>query len=117
MSSETVPVNKPLDWKMVGLIGLPVIALIAVIALFLATNGAGLHVESAAPVEALTFDQTVLHTNTIEFTIRNTSQQPITIAAININSAFWPFSATPSATVPRLGQATIKLDYHWVQGE
>ncbi|MEO8396772.1 MAG: ZIP family metal transporter [Chloroflexota bacterium] len=124
MSSETVarqnptPQQKPpLGWKMVGLIALPLIVLIAVIALFLATNGAGLHVQPAAPIESITFDQTVLHPETMEFTLRNTSQQPITIAAININDAIWPFTAAPSATIPRLSQATFTLGYHWVEGE
>lgn len=123
MTSETeatrqpVPSRKPLGWKMAGLVALPFIFLIAVIIVFLATNGAGLHVEPVVPVEGLTFDQTVLHPGTIEFTIRNTSPQPITIAAVNINDAIWPFTVTPGATIPRLGQAAVKLDYHWVLGE
>jgi len=123
MSSETVvtrapvPQRKQLDWKIFGLIALPIIVLVAVIVVFLVTNGAGLHVQPAAPVETATFDQIVLHTGSIEFTIRNTSPQPITISAININDAIWPFTATPSPTIPRLSQATFKLDYHWVRGE
>ncbi|MBA3867724.1 MAG: ZIP family metal transporter [Anaerolineae bacterium] len=122
MTTETVtpnpvPTKQPFDLKMIALIALPVIVLIAVIALFLATNGAGLHVDAAAPIESVTFDQTVLRPNTIEFTVRNISQQPVTISAININDAIWPFTASPSSTIPRLGQATFKLDYHWVQGE
>lgn len=125
MSSETetaathepAPPGKRLDLKMIGLILLPVIALVSIIALFLATNGAGLQISPAAPIEAATFEQTVLHPGTIEFTLRNTSQEPITISAININDAFWPFTATPSATIPRLGEATFKLSYHWVKGE
>ncbi len=111
------PSSQPLGLKMIGLIALPVIILIAVIAVFISTNGAGLHVDSAAPIEAVTFDQTVLHPNTMAFTLTNTSQQPVTISAVNINDAIWPFTASPSATIPRLGQATITLDYHWVQGE
>ena len=120
MSTETVTPQTPKSvpgWRMLGLVALPVIVLIAVIALFLITNGAGLHIQPAAPIENVTFDQTVLHPGTIAFTIRNTSPQPITIAAINVNDAIWPFTATPSATIPRLGQATFTLDYRWVQGE
>ncbi len=123
MTTETsvakgpVQPRKPLGWKMVGLIALPIIVLVAVIVVFLVTNGAGLHVEPVVPLETITFDQTVLHPDTIEFTIRNTSPQPITISAININDAIWPFTATPGATIARLGQATFKLDYHWVRGE
>jgi zinc transporter ZupT len=102
---------------MASLIALPIVFLMAVITAFLATNGAGLHVQPVAPVESITFDQTVLRLNTIEFTVRNTSPQPVTISAININDAIWPFTATPDATIPRLGQATFTLNYHWVSGE
>src|SRR5258706_3978058 len=116
-AKEQIPSRKPLGWQMVGLIALRIIVLVGVIVMFLVTNGAGLHVEPVVPIETLTFDQAVLHPGTIEFTIRNTSPQPITISAININDAFWPFTATPGATIPRLSQATVKLAYHWVQGE
>src|SRR5690242_4263897 len=110
MSSETSvrndpslpqPSQPPVGWKMVGLIALPVILLVAVIAIFLATNGAGLHVDPAAPIETVTFDQTILRPKLIELTIRNTSPQPITISAVNINDAIWPFTVSPSTTIPR----------------
>jgi ZIP family zinc transporter len=123
MSTETTGTQglaspaKPFGWRMIGLMALPVILLAGVIVVFLVTNGAGLHVEPAVPIESVTFDQTILHPGKIEFVIRNTSPQPITIAAININDAIWPFTATPNATLPRLGRATFTLDYHWVQGE
>jgi zinc transporter ZupT len=110
-------VRKWTGWKTAGLVALPILVLAAVIALFLDTNGAGLHVKPAAPIESVTFERTVLHPGFIELTIRNTSPQPITIAAININDAIWPFTATPSATIPRLSEATFTLDYRWVQGE
>jgi zinc transporter, ZIP family len=115
--TTTTSTRKPLDAKTLSLIALPLLLLFGVIALFLATNGAGLHVEPAAPVENITFDKTILHPNQIEFHIRNTSPQPITISAINVNDAIWPFTAEPGATLPRLGQATIRLEYPWVRGE
>ena len=98
-------------------IGLPLLMLAGVIDLFLATNGAGLQVEPAAPVESLTFDRTVLRPGEIEMRIRNTSPQPITIAAVNINDAIWPFSAAPGPTLPRFGQAAIRVVYPWIKGE
>lgn len=115
--TTTASARKSLDVKTMGLIALPLLLLLGVIALFLATNGAGLHVEPAAPIESLTFEKTVLHPDQIEFHIRNTSPQPITISAVNINDAIWPFTAAPGATLPRFGQATIRLAYPWVRGE
>jgi zinc transporter, ZIP family len=109
--------RKPLGLKTVGLIALPLIALAVVVVTFLMTNGAGLHIQSAVPIESVTFEKTILQPGLIEFTLRNTSQQQITISAININDAIWPFEAIPGTSIPRLGQSTFRLSYHWVQGE
>ena len=116
-TSSSSRARSALGAKTAGLIVLPLILLAGVIALFLVTNGAGLHVQPAAPVESVTFEKTILHPEEIEFHIRNTGPQPITISAVNINDAIWPFTAEPSATLPRLGRATIKLEYPWVRGE
>ncbi|MBP7693362.1 MAG: hypothetical protein KA764_15675 [Anaerolineales bacterium] len=107
----------PFDLRALGWLALPVLLLAGVIALFFATNGAGLEVTPAAPVEFLTFEQTVLKPGVIEFHLRNTSPEPITIAIVNINDALWRFQAEPSATLPRLGRATITVPYDWVAGE
>ncbi|HLE28237.1 MAG TPA: hypothetical protein VI793_08975 [Anaerolineales bacterium] len=109
--------RRSLDVRTIGLIVLPLVLLAGVIALFLATNGAGLHVEPAAPIESVTFDRTILRPGEIEFHIRNTSPQAITLAAVNINAAIWPFTAQPSATLPRFGRAVVNLSYPWVEGE
>ena len=76
MSETTSPpttTHKALNAKTIALIVLPLLLLVGVIVLFLATNGAGLHIEPVVPVETITFNQTVLRTNSIEFHIRNTS--------------------------------------------
>jgi zinc transporter ZupT len=93
----------------------PIILLLGVIALFLYTNGAGLNVEPAAPIETLQFEQTILKPGVIELHVRNTSPQPITLAQVIINDAVWQFTALPGKEVPRLGQAIVTLKYPWVQ--
>ena len=95
----------------------PLLLLAGVIALFLATNGAGLNVEPAAPIETVQFGRTILRPDQIELHVRNTSPQDVTIAQININDAIWPFDISPGPTIPRLGSAIVTLDYPWVEGE
>jgi zinc transporter, ZIP family len=115
--ATTPPTHGRLAIKTAGRIVFPLLLLAGVIALFLVTNGAGLQVEPAAPVESITFDKTLLRPNEIDLYIQNTSQQPITIATVNINDAIWPFRAEPGVTLPRFGQAVIRLDYPWVKAE
>ena len=103
--------------KTILLFSLPVVLLIAVIMLFLGTNGAGLKVEPAAPVESLVFEKTVLRPENIELHIRNTSPQEIRIAQVDIRDAFVTFTMSPAAAIPRLGRAVVHIPYPWVEGE
>jgi zinc transporter, ZIP family len=94
----------------------PLIALGAVILLFLRTGG-GLNLASPAPVEALTVERFVLKPGRIEVLVRNSSPDDLTIAQAIVNDAVWPFSASPGATIPRLQDAWIRFDYPWTAGE
>ncbi len=95
---------------------LPLILLGGVIVLFLNTGG-GLQLEAPAPVEAITVERTILKPHNIDIIVRNGSPREITIAQVIINEAVWPFTMSPGVTIPRLGEATIHLNYGWVQGE
>jgi zinc transporter ZupT len=101
--------------KTIVLLLIPIILLIGVIALFLATSGAGLNVEPVAPIESVQFDRTVLQPGLIELTLQNTSPEEITLAQINVNEAIVPFSVSPSTTIPRLGTAIVSIPYPWVE--
>jgi zinc transporter ZupT len=104
-------------WRRFGLLALPLVLLAAVVALFLATRGGGLAIEPAGPIESVQFANTLLRPGEIEIRLRNTGPQPLAIAQVKVNDAMWPFRVTPDRVVPRLGEATIRLDYPWVQGD
>lgn len=95
---------------------LPLAALAGVIWLFLKTGG-GLDLAAPAPVEALTIERTVLKPGQIEVYVRNSSPEDVTIAQAIINDAAWHFTASPSQTIPRLGEARLHFDYAWSYGE
>ncbi|MBI5033417.1 MAG: ZIP family metal transporter [Chloroflexi bacterium] len=93
----------------------PIVLLIGVISLFVFSNGAGLNVEPAAPVEALQFERTIMRPGVIELHVRNTSPQEIQIAQAIVNDAVWQFTASPSKVLPRMGQAVVTLKYPWTR--
>ena len=95
----------------------PLILLAAVIAVFVRTNGAGLNVTPPAPIETVQFGRTILRPGEIELHLRNTSPEAITLAQVNINDAIWPYTVSPSPTIPRLGSVVLTLAYPWVHGE
>jgi zinc transporter ZupT len=59
----------------------------------------------------------VLSPGGIDLQVRNAGSQELVIAQVLINNAVWPFTSTPESGIPRLGKATIHLDYPWVEGE
>ena len=99
------------------MLALPALLLAGVIAVFLATDGAGLRVAPAAPIETLQVEQTLLRPGEIDLMIQNTSPQDLSIAQVVINDSFWQFEVAPSGAIPRLGKATIRLEYPWVGAE
>ena len=111
------PAPKSNGLSTLGLLLLPVVLLAGVILLFLFTSGAGLNIKPVVPVESLAFERTILRPNEIEFQVRNTSPQPLTIAQININDGIVRYTMAPAQQVPRLGRAVIRVPYPWVQGE
>lgn len=108
--------DKTFSPRTLGLLLLPLVLLTAVILVFLNTN-AGLDFDSPVPIESLTVERVTLSRFHIDILVRNTSPQALTIAQLAINEGIRPFSMEPAFTIPRLGTATIHIDYGWVEGE
>lgn len=117
MVAESVPASRPpVGGKLLVYILGPIVLLLGIIGLFIATDGAGLNVEPAAPVETLAFERTVLKPGKIELHVRNTSPQAIDISQVAINDAIWPYSIGDTH-IPRLGSEVITLNYQWVEAQ
>ena len=116
-SADTPRTPREKALRALGAFLVPVVLLSGVIILFVRTNGAGLNVAPAVPIETVQFGRTVLRPGQIELRVRNTSPQAVTISQINVNDAIWPYTVSPARTIPRLGSAMLTLDYPWVQGE
>jgi zinc transporter ZupT len=69
------------------------------------------------PVEELSVDRVRLAPGHITLTVVNGGPEPVTVAQVMVDEAFWQFTMTPVRTVPRLGHATIDIPYPWVVGE
>lgn len=70
------------------------------------------------PLEELTIQRVVLrqpHQMIIQVT--NGGPQPVTVAQVLVDEAYWSYEIEPGREIPRLGSATIRLPYPWVEGE
>ena len=69
------------------------------------------------PVEELTIERVTLSPGMIDLGVVNGGPEPVTIAQVMVDDAFWDFTMEPSATVNRFGRATISIPYPWVREE
>lgn len=71
----------------------------------------------APPVENLTFERTILGPDGIRTLVRAGGSEPMTIAQVQVDDAYWQFRQEPSGTIARGDTAWISLAYPWVLGE
>lgn len=103
--------------RALGWFALP-LALLAALAL-LVTKGGTLKslARGFPPVEELTVDRVRLTPGHIVMDVLNGGPDPVTIAQVMVDDAFWVHAMMPARTVARLGRATIDIPYPWVSGE
>jgi zinc transporter ZupT len=117
MLNQTSPETKNrFTFRTFILLLLPILLLAGVIFLFLQTGG-GLDLDSPVPIENLTIERYHLERGHIQLHVQNTGPDTLTIASVIVNEAVMPFEVSPSAEIPRLGKATISVQYAWTEGE
>lgn len=96
---------------------LPLALLAALVAALLRVGPLGVFQAAVPPVEALTVDRVRLEPGRFVIRVTNGGPQPVTVAQVLVDDAYWQFEISPGAVVPRLGTATITVPYPWVEGE
>ena len=71
----------------------------------------------APPVEGLTVERTVLDQTGIQVLVRAGGSEPMVIAQVQVDDAFWSFAQDPAGPIARGATAWIRIPYPWVQGE
>ncbi|QRM35337.1 metal transporter (plasmid) [Microvirga sp. VF16] len=71
----------------------------------------------APPVERLTFERRILDNGGIHLLVRAGGSEPVTIAQVQVDDAYWTFTQDPSGDLPRLATAWIHIPFPWTLGE
>jgi zinc transporter ZupT len=104
--------------RTIAQIGGPLAALLLLVAAFFAYEPLRKPFGDAPPpVEELTVERTMLDKNGIALKVRADGTEPVSIAQVQVDGAFWQFTQDPPGPVPRLASAWIKVPYPWVEGE
>ena len=96
---------------------IPLVALILMVLLFALGDPLALFTAELPPVEQLSFERLRITEPGFEVILVNGGPDPVTVSQVLVDEAYWQFSISPSATIPRLGRATLTIPYPWVAYE
>ena len=96
---------------------LPLAVLALAVAWLVAVDPLRYFDNGAPPVENLTFERTVLSSDGIEVLVRAGGSEPMTIAQVLVDDAYWQFTQDPPGPLARGETAWLHLPYPWVLGE
>jgi ZIP family zinc transporter len=71
----------------------------------------------APPVEGVTFERTILNDQGMRMLVRAGGSDPMRIAQVQVDAAYWSFTQTPPGDISRGATVWLDVPYPWVLGE
>ena len=104
-------------WRLWALV--PILLLVAVVALFSARGGSVLELVGQSPPPADEFDirRVELSPGEVRIRVTNPQREDLTIATVTVDDAIVPFTVEGDDTLGRLRSSTIVVPYDWVEEE
>ncbi len=96
---------------------IPLVLLAGLIVLFINTNPAQVSHGELPPVEDLAIQRIDVTANGFEVHVTNAGPDPVEIAQVFVDEAYWQYTITPGHTLDRLQTAVLTIDYPWVETE
>ncbi len=97
---------------------IPLLLLAVLVAIFVAVDPLAYFTGNFPPLEELTIQRVIFPAKgQVQLEVINGGPDPVTIAQVLVDDAYWLFDISPDNELSRLEQATISLDYPWVDGE
>jgi zinc transporter ZupT len=94
----------------------PLALTVLLVALFLAVGPIGVLRDAIPPVEELAVTRITLLPDEFVIDLVNDGPDPVTVAQVLVNDAYWQFDMKPGKTLPRLGKAQVRIRYPWEPG-
>jgi ZIP family zinc transporter len=98
---------------------LPIVLLAGLLFLLMRSGPAGLlQQEGVPPIERLVIERASLGPEGIQLTVLNDGPDPVTIAQVTVDDAYWAFTASENRSrLGHLGRTRLDIPYPWVEGE
>lgn len=95
----------------------PLVLLAGLLALIAAWDPTAAVRGDLPPVERLSFQRVELRPEGIVVAVLNDGPDPSTIAQVQVDDAYWAFTADPAGPLRHLQRARLTIPYPWVAGE
>ena len=117
VAEDTQPRGDSTRWRLWALV--PILLLVAVVALFSARGGSVLELVGQSPPPADEFDirRVELSPGEVRIRVTNPQREDLTIALVTVDDAIVPFTVEGDDTLGRLRSSTIVVPYDWVEEE
>jgi zinc transporter ZupT len=98
---------------------LPLALLAGLLFILMRSGAAGVvQQEGVPPVEKLVVERAILGPSGIKLSVHNDGPDPVTIAQVTVDDAYWAFTASENRTrLSHLGRTWLDIPYPWVAGE
>lgn len=96
---------------------IPLVALGVMVLIFFYGNPLALFTANLPPIEQINLERIRVVEDGFEVTLVNSGPDPITVAQVLVDDAYWRYQISPSQTIPRLGRAKLEVPYPWVETE
>lgn len=97
---------------------LPLLLLAALVTVLVRTGAPGVvPPEGMPPIERLVIERATLGADGIRLSVLNDGPDPVTIAQVMVDDAYWAFTAEDGQVLRHLGKTSIAIPYPWVAGE
>src|SRR3989338_6151353 len=96
---------------------LPLILLGILLLVFVKFGPLGVFKSSVVPIENIFIQRVVFSPDHISLEVFNDGPEPVTIAQVLVNDAYWQFEMAPAATLEPLDKGKIDIDYPWLEGD
>ena len=97
---------------------LPLLLLVLLVVAFLALDPLSFFTGTFPPLEDLSVQRVLFpEPGHIRVEVINGGPDPVTIAQVTVDNAYWQNTITPDNTLGRLETAVIDIPYPWVDGE
>ncbi|SJM33698.1 putative metal cation transporter [Mesorhizobium delmotii] len=117
--SEELMNGVPIKRERANLVWLlaPLAVLAIAIAWLYSANPLSSFNNGAPPVENLTVERTILDSNGLRLLVRAGGSEPMSIAQVQVDAAYWEFTQDPAGAIARGDTAWVSVPFPWVLGE